>query len=153
MRQIDFVLAFVKGIYIVQTGPVQNEFPNAFRDFKSTSMIRLHVSTLDVIVIVYGRTSKLLASANLMTLDPDLIDAEDDAAVLTRLREATDGVFGMGEGVLGVCEASGSRYRRTEGEVRVVLSLPLRLLSAPMGILSRIDALSSTSSSSSIADD
>lgn len=70
-------------------------------------MLRLHVSTLDDIVIVYGKSNRLLVCANLMTLDPDLVDAEEDAAVLTRCREPTEGVLGSGAAVADVCEASG----------------------------------------------
>lgn len=45
-------------------------------------------------VIVYGRSSGPLASANLMTLDVDLVDVVEEPAVRIRFREVSEGLCG-----------------------------------------------------------
>jgi hypothetical protein len=90
------------------------------------------------VTVVYGRSSGLLASANLITLPPDLCEACDalDSRDLTDLREANDGVRILRCPLIDAPEEMFRlALRGYEGAVRAVSGLPLRDPPLEMGAL------------------
>lgn len=132
-----FIYAFVD----IQPCQSQTHRPNQNTIAKNASNRKLaHIqnASSEPVTIVYGRSSGLLASANLITLPPDLCEACDalDSRDLTDFREANDGVrilrYPLTDAPEEIFRPAPRGY---EGAVRAVSGLPLRDPPLEMGAL------------------